>query len=243
MSSKQTNNRWDAEADVVVVGFGGAGACAALEAKQNGADVLVLECFNGGGSTAASGAVVYAGGGTEYQKAAGYEDTPEEMYKYLKFETGDIVKEETLRRFCEGSADMIKWLERQGVPFEASMCPFKTSYPTDDYYLYFSGSENNGLSKAVAKAAPRGHRAKGPGISGLKLFHALEDSVYKQGIKVRCQTRVESLVFGDGGKVIGVAGRSIAPGKMSAKVHSLLSLINSKANTYMPPLGKVIDVI
>jgi 3-oxosteroid 1-dehydrogenase len=34
---------WDYEADVVVVGFGGAGACAAMEAHDNGANVLVLE--------------------------------------------------------------------------------------------------------------------------------------------------------------------------------------------------------
>jgi 3-oxo-5alpha-steroid 4-dehydrogenase len=243
MTSKQGNSHWDAEADVIVVGFGGAGASAALEAKQQGASVLVLECFNGGGSTSASGAVVYAGGGTKYQKAAGYEDTPEEMYKYLKKEIGDIVKDETLRRFCNGSVDMIRWLEEQGVPFEGSMCPFKTSYPTDDYYLYFSGSENNNLNKAVAKSAPRGHRAKGPGISGLTLFHALEKSVHSHGIKVRCQTRVEKLVIADDGRVIGVEGRSIAPESISAKVHSLLSLINSKANTYMPPLGKVIDII
>ena len=32
---------WDVEADVVVVGFGGAGACAALEARAEGADVLL----------------------------------------------------------------------------------------------------------------------------------------------------------------------------------------------------------
>ena len=34
---------WDMEADVVVVGFGGAGACAAIEAADNGATVLLLE--------------------------------------------------------------------------------------------------------------------------------------------------------------------------------------------------------
>ena len=35
--------QWDQEADVVVVGFGGAGACAAIEAHDAGAKVLVLE--------------------------------------------------------------------------------------------------------------------------------------------------------------------------------------------------------
>jgi choline dehydrogenase-like flavoprotein len=35
--------KWNAEADVVVLGFGGAGACAAIEAAMSGAKVLVLE--------------------------------------------------------------------------------------------------------------------------------------------------------------------------------------------------------
>ena len=62
---------WDLEADVVVVGFGAAGACAALEAAAAGASVLVLDRFGGGGATALSGGVVYAGGGTPQQRAAG----------------------------------------------------------------------------------------------------------------------------------------------------------------------------
>jgi glycine/D-amino acid oxidase-like deaminating enzyme len=36
---------WDVETDVVVVGFGAAGACAALEAAEAGADVVVLDRF------------------------------------------------------------------------------------------------------------------------------------------------------------------------------------------------------
>lgn len=36
-------DEWDHECDVLVVGFGGAGACAAIEATDAGADVLVIE--------------------------------------------------------------------------------------------------------------------------------------------------------------------------------------------------------
>lgn len=39
----ETPAAWDYEADVVVVGLGGAGACAAIEARDAGAEVLVLE--------------------------------------------------------------------------------------------------------------------------------------------------------------------------------------------------------
>ena len=38
-------------ADVVVVGYGAAGLCAALEARAQGADVLAIDRFNGGGAT------------------------------------------------------------------------------------------------------------------------------------------------------------------------------------------------
>ena len=47
--------RWDRAADVVVLGYGGAGACAAITAKDAGADVVIFEkCEQGGGNTAVS---------------------------------------------------------------------------------------------------------------------------------------------------------------------------------------------
>jgi 3-oxo-5alpha-steroid 4-dehydrogenase len=243
MAEKQKTRKWDAEVDVIVVGFGASGAAAALEAAQQGASVLVVDRLHGGGATAASGGIIYAGGGTPYQKAAGYEDTPEEMYRYLKQEVGDVVTDETLRLFCRQSPGMIDWLDQAGVPFEGSMCPFKTSYPTDKYYLYFSGNENHTNYKANAKPAPRGHRARGKGISGLTLFHALEKAVRKQqGVRVRGQTRVERLLFADDGHVIGVEGISIPPG-IIARLHGAISYINAKLTTYVPPLAKLLHDI
>ena len=77
------NSQWDDQADVVVVGFGGAGGAAALQARQLGADVLVIDRFGGGGATAYSGGVIYAGG-TAQQREAGYEDTPENMFEWIR---------------------------------------------------------------------------------------------------------------------------------------------------------------
>ena len=48
---------WDHEADVVIVGYGGAGAAAALSAIEAGAKVLVLEKNPAGG-----GNTIYSGG-------------------------------------------------------------------------------------------------------------------------------------------------------------------------------------
>ncbi len=170
--------------------------------------------------------------------AAGYDDTPEEMYRYLKLEVGEAVSDSTLRRFCRESPGNIAWLEEAGVPFEASLCPFKTSYPTDDYYLYFSGNELVLRFEAQAKPAPRGHRAKGPGISGLTLYHALEEAALRCRVRLRRQSQIRRLLMSQHGRVIGVEGRSIPPESVWADLHGRLSKVNAKATTYAPGIAR-----
>ena len=46
-------HQYDDIADVVIIGFGIAGACGALEARRENADVLVLERASGGGGASA----------------------------------------------------------------------------------------------------------------------------------------------------------------------------------------------
>ena len=53
-------SNWDMEYDVIVVGFGGAGSCAALEASEAGSKTAIIEVASAsGGSTALSSAEVY----------------------------------------------------------------------------------------------------------------------------------------------------------------------------------------
>src|SRR5689334_19047162 len=128
------------EYDVIVVGFGAAGASAAIEAADEGARVLVLDRGYGGGATALSGGIVYAGGGTQEQRDGGYSDTVDDLKTYLAQEDGDAVSEETLDRFCAESPGLITWLKAQDVEFRGgTVSTYKTSYPTDDFYLYYSG--------------------------------------------------------------------------------------------------------
>src|SRR5690349_24997719 len=71
---------WDDEADVVIAGYGVAGAAAAVEATRAGADVLVLERTGSwGGAASMAGGFIYLGGGTEIQKAGGFEDSVDNM--------------------------------------------------------------------------------------------------------------------------------------------------------------------
>ncbi|MFE3544088.1 FAD-binding protein [Nocardia sp. NPDC059177] len=234
---------WDSSTDVVVVGYGGAGVAAALAAREAGAEVLALDRYLGGGATALSGGIVYAGAGTWVQRAAGVDDDVENMLAYLRAEVGDTVSEETLRRFCEQSPAMIDWLTKQGVPFQPSLCPFKTSYPTDDYYLYFSGSENSGGFRDVARPSQRGHRAHGRGVSGKKLFQPLADTAAARGVRVQTGTRVTGLVTEDG-RVTGVEATTIsgAPARVRRRFAALAKL-SAKPGVYHPGLRKAVQAL
>jgi len=234
--TKINGGDWDHEADVVVVGFGGAGACAALEAHAQGAKVLVLDRFHGGGATAISGGVFYAGGGTRIQHDAGVTDDAEQMYRYLSLEVKGVVSDETLRDFCDTSAAHLQWLEKRGIPFEGSLCPYKTSYPTDDYYLYYSGNESFSPYKEAATPAPRGHRAKGRGMPGQSFYEPLRESVTREGIEVQYETRVNRLVIDSQNSVLGVEYKQIEPGFWSA-LHRRLHQASIAIVKYNPKLA------
>ncbi|WP_067647820.1 FAD-binding protein [Nocardia harenae] len=232
---------WDGSADVVVIGAGAAGAAAALEAAAAGARVLALDRFAGGGAAALSGGIVYAGGGTSIQRAAGVSDDPAWMLAYLQREVGDVVAPETLRRFVDESPALIDWLIEHGVPFDPSLCPYKTSYPNDDWYLYHSGSE---LSGAFADIPPaqRGHRVKGRGVSGKKFATGLLASMRKAGIQLETCTRATTLLTDDTGAVIGVECVTMneAPRRVRDRFARMAALA-AKPGIYYPPLRRAME--
>jgi 3-oxo-5alpha-steroid 4-dehydrogenase len=193
---------WEDSADVVVVGFGGAGTAAAIQARELGASVIAVDRFGGGGATERSGGVTYAGA-TRFQQEAGYPDSAQNMYDYLSQEKMAVAPE-TLRRFCEHSNDDLEWLTAQGVPFSSVLYPDKTTYPPENYYLYFSGNEKVPSYKANAKPAPRGHRAQGAGFTGYVYYAAMKTSALRQGVKLLPHAPVRRLVTLKDGTVVGV---------------------------------------
>ena len=227
---------WHDDADVVIVGFGGAGACAAIEAAESGAEVRVIDRFTGGGATAISGGVFYGGGGTAIQQEAGVEDSVEDMFRYLQLEVGDAVTPATLRRFCEGSVATAGWLQEHGVPFQASLCPVKTSYPSNDFYLYYSGNESFSPYKDAARPAARGHRAVGTGLPGANFYEPLRSAALAAGAVPIYQSKAQRLVV-DGGRVLGVEIASI-PAGFHAMRHRVLAWLAIKINPYQPRLAK-----
>lgn len=207
---------WDETADLVVVGYGGAGLSAALQAAQNGLQVLAVDAFAGGGATAMNGGIFYAGGGTSVQRQAGIDDTVEQMHAYLKLEVQDVVAPETLRRFCAGSAEDLDWLVSHGVRFDSSYYPTKTFYPPAGYFLYHSDSGLAATYAQVTKPVPRGHKYwhapsnQAVGF-GVHLTAPLQRRAIELGVRFWPRTEARRLVIADSGAVLGVVVIRIPP--------------------------------
>jgi len=200
---------WSHTTDLVIVGLGIAGSCAALEAQRAGADVLVLERAGaGGGASALSQGQFYLGGGTAVQTACGYDDSPDEMYAFLRAVT-TTDEEDKLRTFCADSASHFDWLEAQGVPFAREAYKHKAVYTRTGEGLLSTGNEKVWPFREKAKPAPRGHQVSGEGeISGGNVaMKALLGTVEREGIPVLYEANVIGLVQDDDARVVGVKVR------------------------------------
>ncbi len=196
--------QWDDEADVVVVGLGCAGACAAIEASEAGAEVLVLEAAPmGGGTSAMSGGLIYLGGGTPIQDACGYTDDAADMERFLLAACGPDVDEAKVHAYCQGSVAHYHWLVDHGVPFEPRFHPEPSREPPDDSGLVFSGGEDSWPFTEVAPAVPRGHHPAFPDAAGGFLMQRLIAAVGETSARVATDAVVERLVVADG-RVVGV---------------------------------------
>ncbi len=199
---------WSRETDVVVVGLGCAGAAATLEATSAGADVVALERASGGGGTSAnSGGVIYLGGGTAVQRECGFDDSPEEMFKYLMAASGPVPDEGKIRRFCEDSVAHYEWFVRHGVPFKSVFYPHYSGEPPTDDGLVYSGSENAYPFNQIARPAPRGHVPQVPGQAGGLLMQKLLAAVESSPASVATDAHCRQLVLDDERRVVGVLAR------------------------------------
>ncbi len=245
MEPRQEENpqhmKWDDEADVVIVGLGGAGICAALEALHHGANVVAIDRFRGGGATRMSGGVYYGGGGTRHQIDAGEEDSPEEMYNYLKMEVESAVSDETLKDFCHSSNDNLEWLEKHGVPFGSEIAPIKTSYPADKYFLYYSGNEAQAAYVPHAKSARRGHRTQGKGLTGHIFFDALFNSALKMGLRLYPWSEARRFIVSEDGEISGIEVRKIDDNSRAAsELDKLCNKFAQPTTLMFPKVGRKI---
>ena len=205
---------WDAEADVVVIGYGCAGASAAIGATEGDASVVVLERAGaGGGASAMSGGEIYLGGGTPIQKACGFDDTPQAMYDFLMAATGPAPNQEKLSLYCDRSVEHFHWLVDCGVVFKPSFYAAPCWEPPTDDGLVYSGGENTWPFTEIAPPAPRGHvpqianKRIAERSGGWELMRHLSATAEAAGVTVQSDSRVTALVVDPSGRVVGARGR------------------------------------
>lgn len=200
---------WERSADLVIIGLGIAGACAALEAQRAGADVMVLERAGaGGGASALSQGQFYLGGGTDVQRACGYEDDPENMRAFLRAIT-TTNDDECLDVFCAESVSHFAWLEAQGVPFARTAYTDRAVYVRSGEGLLSTGNEKAWPFREQARPVPRGHQVSGSGdiSGGYVAMKALLATVESEQVPVEYEANVIGLVQDDDGRIVGVKVR------------------------------------
>ncbi|HJQ43750.1 MAG TPA: FAD-dependent oxidoreductase [Jatrophihabitantaceae bacterium] len=197
---------WADEADVVVVGFGAAGSAAAYEAASSGADVLVLERTSAaGGAAAMSDGMVYLGGGTATQRAAGFDDTVENMRTFLLEACGPAADVAKVELYCEHSVEHHDWLVARGVQFMGTYHPDGGgTSPADDEGLMYTGGENAWPFDELVPPVPRAHCTKGAKPGGAALMQVLSQAALDAGVRPLYDTRLERLVVDENNRVCGV---------------------------------------
>lgn len=189
---------YDYITDVGVVGSGGGGLVAALVAKLEGLDSIVLEkTEHYGGSTAMSGGGVWIPNNHLMVKA-GISDSYEKALTYLKMIIGDRVPEAKLKAYVRNAPEALKYLEEKA----GLLYCIVPGYP--DYYAELPGGmvEGRGL-----EPVPFNGRKLGNNLRTLKnLPYSIPGGVsvticeYCQLSKVKTTTRgkLAALKFGIG---------------------------------------------
>ena len=164
--------------DVVVVGSGGAGLSAAIQAHDLGASVVVVEKMPviGGNTNKASAGMNAAE--TKFQKLKGIVDSKDLFYKETLTGGKNKNNPELLRYFVENAPDAIDWLDNNGI-------------------------ELSGITTTGGMSIDRTHRpASGAAVGGF-LISGLQKNINRRGIEVMLDTNVTEILT-ENHKVVGV---------------------------------------
>jgi len=207
----ETIDHFDLETEVAVVGFGGAGGCAALEARRAGRSVMLFErSSGGGGSTALSACEMYLGGsgGTTLQKAIGIEDSSENFRAYLDACFGANSDPDRVAMFVDGAAAHFDWMAALGIPYKPTLFSGRDVVAMTGDSLQFSGNERVNWFARRSSPVPRAHLAADADHDGGKVvFGAIQRNVEEAGVDIRYDARAVSLIQDETGRIRGLVVR------------------------------------
>ena len=180
-------NKIDYDVDVLVIGGGGAGSSAAIEAHEGGADVMIVTKLRIGDAN-----TMMAEGGI--QAADKPNDSPAQHYLDAFGGGHFAAKPELLRKLVMDGPDCIQWLNELGVEFDKA---------EDGTMVTTHGG---GTSRK------RMHAAKD--YSGAEIMRTLRDEVLNRNIPVVDFTSAIELIKDDEGKVAGAVLLNMETGEI-----------------------------
>ncbi len=166
--------------DIVVLGMGGAGMCAAIAAKEAGAEKVALlesEAVEGGNTNFSSSGMNAAY--TKYQQEAGIEDSVDLFISDTISGGKNWNNVELVTQMCEGSADGIDWVAAHGL-------------------------ELSDVTTMGGASVPRCHRPADKKAIGSELVPALAQATTDAGVEVFMETKATLLTTDESGAVNGV---------------------------------------
>ncbi len=172
----------DDTADIVVIGAGGAGMSAAVEATNQGAKVIVLEKMPmvGGNTTRATGGLNAAG--TKHQEAAGIKDSQQLYFDDTMKGGHDKNNPELVKVLTTKAKDSVVWLEEMGADLSE-------------------------VGRAGGASVNRIHRPKGGSAVGPNVVTTLKKVIEEKNIDLRLNNSATEIIKGEDGSVAGVKAK------------------------------------
>ena len=189
-------NSWDGEYDIVVVGYGYAGGVAAIEARDAGCSVLLLEKMPDPG-----GISICSGGNVR-----GAEDA-DEAFTYLKETCAGTTPDDVLKALAIGMTEVVDYFEKLAETSGADV-----QYRESPGNYPFPGAETFGYA-SIASVPDYDAAARYPHVNsyvpihraaGARLFKVLEDNVEQRDVTVWLKSGAKRLVTNSSGEVAGV---------------------------------------
>ena len=196
-----TGGIWNKQVDVVVVGYGMAGAVAAIEAHDAGADTVILEKgqYPGGASILSNGKMLCA-------------RDVENAIKYLIKTSGDRVDESLIHTFAQELVKNEEYIQKLAQTSNARIKTTKAHEPgkdTEHGYLTlgypFDGYKTFYRTVVANIPAFSGFPwVQKLGATGVNMLKIAMDNVEKRSIKVMFSTSARRLTTASGGAVTGI---------------------------------------
>ncbi|MBN2299279.1 MAG: flavocytochrome c [Deltaproteobacteria bacterium] len=207
------------ETDVIIVGAGGAGLSAAIEAVDAGARVIVLEKMPvvGGNTNYATGGINAAG--TPQQEAKGIKDSQKLFFDDTMKGGHSLNNPELVEVLTSNAKDTVAWLV--GL-----------------------GADLSDVGRLGGHSVNRSHRPAGGGAVGKEIVTTLRNAAKDRSIDIRTRTTVIRIIQDPAGNVtgVGIKNRSGKELEISAKAVVLtcggFGASKDKVSNYRPEFAQ-----